>query len=124
MEYINAAGGIKMWIFVIFAFLLNVGSNIFCTFWLSKWIKDVHNYTVNRFFMLIFFIVNQSIFIHKIFFVILNFIRQTIFLIQKNILITKVWQKMRIWVIMLQFMGFLWLFYFCLGFLKLWFLLK
>lgn len=42
-EYINAAGGMRMWTFVIFAFFLNVGSNIFCTYWLSKWMKDVHN---------------------------------------------------------------------------------
>lgn len=46
MEYINAAGGIRMWAFVIFAFFLNVGSNIFCTYWLSKWMKDVHKDSV------------------------------------------------------------------------------
>uniref|UniRef100_A0A914KLI9 Uncharacterized protein n=1 Tax=Meloidogyne incognita TaxID=6306 RepID=A0A914KLI9_MELIC len=43
MEYIRAAGGNAFCALVFFAFLINVGSNIFATFWLSEWMRNVHN---------------------------------------------------------------------------------
>lgn len=42
MEYIRAGGGKLICAIVFLAFLLNVGSNIFATFWLSKWMREVH----------------------------------------------------------------------------------
>ncbi|KAF7633061.1 hypothetical protein Mgra_00007555 [Meloidogyne graminicola] len=43
MEYIRAGGGNAFCALVFFAFLVNVGSNIFATFWLSEWMRNVHN---------------------------------------------------------------------------------
>ncbi|KAL7069858.1 hypothetical protein ACQ4LE_010986 [Meloidogyne hapla] len=43
MEYIRAAGGNAFCALVFFAFLVNVGSNIFATYWLSEWMRNVHN---------------------------------------------------------------------------------
>lgn len=41
-EYAKAGGGYVLLTFLLFTFLFNVGSNIFASYWLSKWMKDVH----------------------------------------------------------------------------------
>uniref|UniRef100_A0A7E4VUH3 Multidrug resistance-associated protein 5 n=1 Tax=Panagrellus redivivus TaxID=6233 RepID=A0A7E4VUH3_PANRE len=41
-EYILAAGGFAIFSVVIAAFIINVASGIFSTYWLSKWMNDVH----------------------------------------------------------------------------------
>ncbi|CAD5234455.1 unnamed protein product [Bursaphelenchus xylophilus] len=42
LEYIEAAGGFVVFSLLLVVFVVNVGANIFGTFWLSKWMKDVH----------------------------------------------------------------------------------
>jgi len=42
LEYIKAGGGWLVFALVILAFLTNVASGIFSTYWLSKWMNDVH----------------------------------------------------------------------------------
>ncbi len=39
-RYIKACGGICLLLVVLFAFMANVGSTIFCTAWLSYWLKE------------------------------------------------------------------------------------
>lgn len=46
-EYIRAAGGYIVFGLLLLLFIANVGSGIFSTVWLSKWMKDVHQDTVN-----------------------------------------------------------------------------
>jgi hypothetical protein len=47
-EYIQAAGGFVVFGLILLLFIANVGSGIFSTVWLSKWMKDVHRDTVNQ----------------------------------------------------------------------------
>uniref|UniRef100_A0A915E1E3 ABC transmembrane type-1 domain-containing protein n=1 Tax=Ditylenchus dipsaci TaxID=166011 RepID=A0A915E1E3_9BILA len=51
LEYIKAAGGLTVCCFVLVAFLINVGSGIFSTYWLSKWLTDVHGRPANNAFI-------------------------------------------------------------------------
>ncbi|KAI6243900.1 ABC transporter, ATP-binding protein [Aphelenchoides fujianensis] len=47
LEYIQAAGGYVIFGLVLLLFFANVGSGIFSTIWLSKWMKDVHGLPAN-----------------------------------------------------------------------------
>lgn len=47
-EYIQAAGGNVIFTFVIISFIVSVASSIFSTFWLSKWMNDVHDEKVGK----------------------------------------------------------------------------
>jgi hypothetical protein len=42
IEYIQAAGGYVIFGLILLLFIANVGSGIFSTVWLSKWMRDVH----------------------------------------------------------------------------------
>ncbi|KAI6191326.1 ABC transporter, ATP-binding protein [Aphelenchoides bicaudatus] len=44
-EYIREAGGYVIFGLILLLFIANVGSGIFSTVWLSKWMKDVHRET-------------------------------------------------------------------------------
>uniref|UniRef100_A0A0N5C8T7 Multidrug resistance-associated protein 5 n=1 Tax=Strongyloides papillosus TaxID=174720 RepID=A0A0N5C8T7_STREA len=43
-EYIMAAGGYIVLSILLLAFIINVGTTIFSTFWLTKWMKDSHEH--------------------------------------------------------------------------------
>ncbi|KAI6210597.1 ABC transporter, ATP-binding protein [Aphelenchoides besseyi] len=45
IEYLQAAGGYTIFSLILLLFFANVGSGIFSTIWLSKWMKDVHGTT-------------------------------------------------------------------------------
>ncbi|TKR81617.1 hypothetical protein L596_015460 [Steinernema carpocapsae] len=42
LKYITAAGGMLMWTILLVAFVVNVITSIFSTYWLSRWLKDGH----------------------------------------------------------------------------------
>lgn len=44
-QYIHAAGGWPIWTCLVIGFIVNVVSNIFSTYWLSRWLKKGHDET-------------------------------------------------------------------------------